>query len=142
MEENQYNAYLIVVLIAMLDSRGSKNRSLRQRIQMIKKCKTRKYMQRDHFYKRMSERFGIRVTKNDLSNLKAQITSDKSIFIEKTSNRVSLHGVKFNDTLLIVVYDKNRNELVTVLPKEDQLYKIFEVKNEQKVKENITFAER
>lgn len=95
---------------------------------MTKKCKTRKYMQRDHFYKRMSERFNIHITKNELSNLKAQITSDKSIFIEKTSNRVSLHGVKFDNTLLIVVYDKNRNNLVTVLPKDDQLYKILEVK--------------
>lgn len=93
---------------------------------MVKKCKTRKYLQRDHFYKRMSERFNIHVTKNDLANLKTQIISGRSIFIEKTSNRVSLHGVKLNNTLLVVIYDKIRDELVTVLPKSDKLYKLLE----------------
>lgn len=79
-------------------------------------------MQRDHFCKRMSERFNIRVTNNDLEILKKQIINGKSIFIEKDSNRTSIHGVKLNEIWLVVIYDKNRNELVTVLPKTDKKY--------------------
>lgn len=95
---------------------------------MTKKVKTRKHIQSVHFYRRMIERFNIFITKHELMKLKAQITNGTSIFIEKSSNRVSLHGVKFNEMWLVVIYDKMRNELVTVKPKSDLSYKILEEK--------------
>ena len=99
---------------------------------MTKKVKTRKHIQSVHFYRRMIERFNIFIKKHELENLKKQITIGTSVFIGKSSNRVSLHGVKFNEIWLVVIYDKIRNELVTVKPKTDLAYKVLEKKINEK----------
>jgi len=82
----------------------------------------KKLSQNRHFKKRLFERFEINIEQKDIEKIKYQIESGQSAIIKRQSNRIVLHGVKINDTYIIIVYDKLRKQPVTVIPKEDEKY--------------------
>lgn len=65
---------------------------------------------------RAAERFGLDLSNRDLAMIVRQIRYQESIFVMRSTKRVSLHIVEHNGTKLPVVYDKNRGALVTILP--------------------------
>ena len=78
-----------------------------------------------HFLNRMQFRAGT-VSFVDMISFNQQIQEQKSVFIAKKSNRAAAHGICYNDTWIIVLYDKHRKQVVTILPKVDKLYKTLE----------------
>lgn len=75
-------------------------------------------MYEDPCHKKTRQRFGIEANKTDLDNIIEQIESGRAIFIEKQSNRVSAFLVELKDIKMAVIYDKQRNMVVTCLPPE------------------------
>ena len=71
--------------------------------------------QRSHFLRRVKERFGLYLKDNDIHNIIQMITTGNADFIEKQSNRVSIHQVEYQGTIMHVCYDRQRGELVTAL---------------------------
>lgn len=79
-------------------------------------AKTRKAL-RKHAKKRAKERYDLDLNSLMFHTLEKQIRDNKSTFIEKASNRETLHIVEIAGVRMPVVYDKIRNSIVTVLPK-------------------------
>ena len=79
--------------------------------------KTKSNCERIHVKRRLKERFGIEVNRNDLSFIIAMIQNNSKdvTFIGKESNRVSLFDVFFNHQVIRFAYDKIRKELITAL---------------------------
>lgn len=71
-----------------------------------------------HFKNRLLERYDIGDGSEFITYAIAQIKARTSKFIEKQSNRVSVHSVCYKDQEVFVVYDKERTTLVTVLEPE------------------------
>lgn len=69
-----------------------------------------------HARRRFLERFGLRISDNGLREMVLQIQSARAEFVRKESNRVSLWKVRYCGELFDVVYDKQRKNIVTVLP--------------------------
>jgi hypothetical protein len=77
--------------------------------------KSRKRM-RQKIKSRAAERFGLVLSDYDVEQMIEQIRNQTSIFVTRSSRRMSLHIVKSHEKLLPVVYDKQRAGIVTVLP--------------------------
>ncbi len=75
---------------------------------------------RKHFKARALERYGLELNRHDLRDIAKMIQRNSGQFIEKQSNRITVWEVTYKDTLLRVVYDKNRKVVVTALPFEEQ----------------------
>jgi hypothetical protein len=84
---------------------------------------SKKKSQRDHFQKRSIQRIGSFIQKSEIERIINEIKANKTIHIGRLSNRVSAHGIEISGETVIVLYDKIRKELITVLPKEHYLYK-------------------
>jgi hypothetical protein len=67
---------------------------------------------------RAAERFGLDLSNRDLAMLVRQIRYQESIFVMRSTKRVSLHIVEHNGTSMPVVYDKHRGAIVTILPRQ------------------------
>ena len=67
---------------------------------------------------RAAERFGLDLSNRDLAMLVRQIRYQESIFVMRSTKRVSLHIVEHNGTKMPVVYDKQRGALITILPRQ------------------------
>lgn len=65
---------------------------------------------------RAAERFRLDLSDHDLAMLVVQIRKQRSIFVMRSTKRVSLHIVEHNGTKMPVVYDKQRGALITILP--------------------------
>lgn len=72
-----------------------------------------------HCLRRALERFGLRLTENDIWDIRAMIEAGQSRCVHKQSLRVSHHLLEYHDIELIVVYDKIRKMVVTFLRVED-----------------------
>ena len=79
---------------------------------------TKRKNQLHHFRERMKLRLGETISKGQYENLVNIIKSGQSTFVERQSNRVSVHDVHFNGREIRVVYDNNRKALVTVFKEE------------------------
>ena len=71
-----------------------------------------------HARRRFWERYGMRVQESDLNYMKNLIKTGKSTPVETQSLRVSVHDLEFREEMCRVVYDKMREVVVTVLPRE------------------------
>jgi len=80
-----------------------------------KKRTQKKETQRAHFRRRMYQRHGWRITNNDIEEISRAIREGESVCLGRQSLRVTLHRLTFNDKEIVVVYDTNRNQPVTVL---------------------------
>lgn len=76
---------------------------------------SKKNNQRIHAKKRAEERFGIQLNKSKRKELIKMILNGNARHLEKISNRLSKFRVKFEDTLMDLVYDKSRKNIVTFL---------------------------
>ena len=79
--------------------------------------------QRRHAQSRLSERFGLDLSKKGYGQLCQQTRHSlkNNGVVEKQSHRVVVVKVDFKNELMLVVYDKNRKTVVTVLPPTDPL---------------------
>ena len=80
--------------------------------------KPKRYSQMKHAKRRFLERYGMRVHESDLNHIKNLITSGQSKCVETQTIRVSLHDIEFRGETCRVAYDKQRQVVVTVLPRE------------------------
>lgn len=69
-----------------------------------------------HAKKRATERFGVSLTKEDLRWMVFQIQSRKAEFKGKYSLTKSLFIVTVNGVKVPVIYDKQRQQIATILP--------------------------
>lgn len=71
--------------------------------------------ERKHFKRRLFERYGLLVNREEVNEMVRMIQNNNSECIEQQSLRKSLHKVVFRDREILVVYDKMRKTLVTAL---------------------------
>ena len=83
------------------------------------KGKKKAKAQEIHARRRFEQRTGVVFSPKVNDEMAAQIQEHKAIFIERSSNRVTIWWVQHNGRWLPVVYDKSRKKIVTVLPKID-----------------------
>lgn len=75
--------------------------------------------QRAHARRRSAQRFGVLLTNEAEREIVEKIRSGRATFIEKQSHRVSLFGVIYAGKETVVVYDKSRGTVVTLMPRKD-----------------------
>ena len=78
--------------------------------------------ERSHFQRRAIQRVQIFVSRIKINKIVSEIRQKKSIPLGRLTNRVSAHGVSINGDYNVILYDKNRKELITILAKENYLY--------------------
>src|SRR5271169_6644645 len=71
-----------------------------------------------HAKKRAEERYGLNLNKEARHEIVSMIQTNQAEFVGKQSNNRTLWRVSYQDQSLNVVYDKARNTMCTVLPKE------------------------
>lgn len=76
---------------------------------------TKKQSQYYHFKSRMMERYGARVTRKTYKDMLESISTGEAPFIERQSNRVTVHMIHYAGKDIPAVYDSKRHSLVTVL---------------------------
>lgn len=73
--------------------------------------------QRRHAKQRFYERHGFDLSNDDLDYIRGSIKKNReAVFISRQSNRVSIWDVQYRGRTVRVVYDKVRQNVVTVLP--------------------------
>jgi len=81
------------------------------------KGRKKQLSQRRHARHRAHERYGIDVVPGVRKEIIAKIRSGRSQPVETQSLRISVHDVEINGQIVRVVYDRQRKELVTFLPR-------------------------
>ena len=76
--------------------------------------------QRSHAARRSREREGFRLHPARQIRAVKQIQNGEADFIERQSGRITLWWVEIDAHRLKVVYDKQRQTIVSVLPKKDR----------------------
>jgi hypothetical protein len=71
---------------------------------------------RRHSCRRARERYGLRLSQNDLAFIKRIIVSGNSALIERQGKHKSLYCVIFHGVNLYPVYNRQREEIITFLP--------------------------
>ena len=71
-----------------------------------------------HAQRRARQRFGVTVGYAELDDIVFQIQRGKAEHIRAQSNRVSVWRVALREEKVLVVYDRSRKVIVTILPKE------------------------
>ncbi len=87
----------------------------------------KKKAQRTHFQKRLLGRFGTYFSGAEIETIISEIKGNRTIHLGKKTNRVSAHGVTVSGILRVVLYDKQRKELITVLPETNPLYEKLKI---------------
>lgn len=72
--------------------------------------------QKRHFKSRLTERYGIYASDDDIGIAVADIGADRAEFYFKDSNRVSLYFVIIQGVKVLVAFDKSRKMFSTALP--------------------------
>lgn len=78
--------------------------------------------QRAHFLRRFAQRIGYVPGDNTCDEIVRQIRAGESVHLYDQSLRVKIKGIRVNDEPVVVVYDRMRGSLVTVLPKDSAFY--------------------
>lgn len=78
--------------------------------------------QRVHFLRRFSQRVGYVPGHETCAEIVRQIRAGEAVHLYDQSLRVKIKGVRVNSENLVVVYDKKRGSLVTVLPLDSAFY--------------------
>lgn len=74
--------------------------------------------QRKHAKSRSTQRFGVAFTREAEKEILEKIKTGRATFIEKQSNRVSLFGVIYCGKETVVVYDRHRGTIVTLMSRD------------------------
>jgi hypothetical protein len=75
--------------------------------------------ERFHARQRFGERMGMTLTRRVHRELVARIREGKATFVERQSNRITLWRMDIRGESCVVVYDKDRKNIVTVLEDEE-----------------------
>lgn len=79
--------------------------------------RSKKLAERAHARRRAFERYGINVGRATREQIIAQIRSGQSVYVRRSSLRVTVHDVTLSDGFKVrVCYDTQRGEIVTFLP--------------------------
>lgn len=71
-----------------------------------------------HALRRAMERYGLHLTEQDLNLIRKAIQAGASQCVNKQTWRVSVHDLRYMDTDIRVVYDKERKSIVSFLTHE------------------------
>jgi len=80
--------------------------------------RSKKHAQRHHAKQRAYQRYGWNLNKHDLNLLAKRIQRGDGRFVERQSNRVTVWDIDINGETARVIYDSQRHQIVTFLPKE------------------------
>ena len=75
---------------------------------------TKRTCQKLHAYRRIEQRFGITLSRDEYDDLCAQIRCGRTKGVRET-NRVAHHTVKIRGQTMVAVYDRQRESIVTFL---------------------------
>lgn len=88
----------------------------------MRKKVTKKQCQWEHFKRRCVLRLGYEMSDGRIKQIIDDIQAGRLLFVEKQSNRVTKYKVNINGSDFVVVYDKQRKTLVTLLfPNEEYI---------------------
>jgi len=82
--------------------------------------------QRVHFLRRFTERIGYCPGDDTCAEIIRQIRDREAVHLYDQSLRVKIKGVRVNGEPVVVIYDRMRGSLVTVLPKDSEFYRDME----------------
>jgi hypothetical protein len=88
------------------------------------KNQNKKQRQNCHFKRRFFERVGAPINNGGIECIVQMIRDGNSHFCKKQSNRVVVHKITYNDSSVVVAYDKMRNQPITVFPRESRFYSV------------------
>ena len=83
---------------------------------MQRRKKSRTNKQRNHAKRRFKQRYGIDFNQQMRQEFRRLIQSNQCVLVEKQSNRISIWDVTYEGNVYRIVYDKQRKNVVTVLP--------------------------
>lgn len=88
---------------------------------MRRRRKKRKHIPKEHSLfvhvgRRAMERFGLELTTVDQDIICNMICGEKATFVRRESHRVTVWDVTYNGANMRVCYDKERGQLITVIP--------------------------
>lgn len=89
---------------------------------MKKKITPKAQRERLHAKRRAELRYGVILNREKYASVIEQIKTGKWINRKKSSNNRWLYIIDVDGEETLVVYDKKRQELVTVLPKDSYLF--------------------
>jgi len=76
--------------------------------------KTKKQTQKIHAKIRCWERLGIYISNDVIERIVKDIQTQKAIFLERQSNRITKWKVDIENIPCIAIYDSNRKTIVTI----------------------------
>jgi hypothetical protein len=82
--------------------------------------------QRAHFLRRFQQRIGYLPADDTCEEIIRQIREREAVHLDDQSLRVKIKGVRVNGEPVVVIYDRLRGSLVTVLPKDSVFYQDLE----------------
>jgi ASC-1-like (ASCH) protein len=95
-----------------------------------------------HFRKRLLERTGLYIERYEVDILIDQIIKKQAIHLEDQSLRVKIKGVRYKNTWLVVVYDRIRRSLVTILPETSFFYQELNAMDHNSTPDFITYNKK
>lgn len=84
----------------------------------MKRLSDKAKAQRNHAKRRLAQRFGIELNNDEMEKLAQCIRLGLCEFVDKQSNRVTRWRARWGDQILILCYDKQRKQIITVLHEE------------------------
>lgn len=91
---------------------------------------------KQHAQNRAFDHYQLRLSEMDVAVMARMIRNGKSIYVDKASNRVTLHLVESYGMTLPVVYDKQRKCIVTILPPQKRDEWLARKDVQQRINEN------
>jgi hypothetical protein len=83
-------------------------------------AKTKEQCQIRHAKLRAHERYGLRLTDHEYTNICHSIRKGSGKIIFKQSNRVTIHKLIWKEIEMTVAYDKARGTIITFLPNSER----------------------
>jgi hypothetical protein len=74
-----------------------------------------------HLKKRMSQRYNIKMTKEDRAQIKQSIKGDDVILVEQSNDNCKIYDVPYKGMLVRVVYNEKLDQIVTVITGPDSV---------------------
>ena len=79
----------------------------------------------DHSIERAKERYGLCLEERDIAKIARKIRQNDSICLEQKSRTRSLHLVEYQGENMVVVYDKRRKTIATILGRNSREYRKY-----------------
>ena len=83
---------------------------------MARHLRSKKAIFKRHTKKRLSERYGFKVTSSDVEFLRQAIVTGKARFLYHSGKKRGAYLVQLNNSPVVAIYDFIQHVIVTVLP--------------------------